>query len=130
METIFRGSDETMVSVPNNDLVKQQVSNLSRVRLSQVAQTLRFKLKDADAIPALLDSIKKEILHVCPAVITDGSRPFRVIWSDYGVDFLQVEVDVHLRIRPIGDEYWMNRQRILQAIRKAVKIHDLTFAKE
>eukprot|EP00977_Amphora_coffeiformis_P007028 scaffold1522_cov166-Amphora_coffeaeformis.AAC.6 len=74
METIVRGSDETMVSVPNNDLVKQQVSNLSRVRLSQVAQTLRFKLKDADAIPALLDSIKKEILHVCPAVITDGSR--------------------------------------------------------
>jgi len=74
METIVRGADETMVSVPNNDLVKQQVSNLSRVRHSQVAQTLRFKLKDADAIPALLDCIKKEILEACPAVITDGSR--------------------------------------------------------
>lgn len=130
METIIRSPDETMVSVPNNDLVKQQVSNLSRVNLSQVSQTLRFRIKDADAMPAVLKTIKEEIRHVSPHVITDGSRPFRVVWSDYGPDFLQVNVEVHLRIRPIGDEYWATRQRILQAIGKAVKKHDLTFAKE
>lgn len=130
METIIRGPDETMVSVPNNDLVRQQVSNLSRVNLSQVEQTLRFKIKDADDMPTVVESIKSEIKKASPHIITDGSRPFRVVWSDYGVDFLQVNVDVHLRVRPIGDEYWTNRQRILQAIRKAVKRHDLTFAKE
>lgn len=130
METIVRGPDETMVSIPNSDLARQQLSNLSRVRQSQVTQTLRFKLKDADGMPGLLESIKEEIMEACPTVITDGSRPFRVVWSDYGADFLQVDVDVHLRVRPIGDEYWTNRQRILQAIRKAVKKNDLTFAKE
>lgn len=130
METIIRGSDEVMVSVPNNDLARQQVSNLSRVRHSQVKTTLRFKLADADELPQLLETIKDEIVTACPAVIADGSRPFRVVWSDYGPDFLQVDVDVHLRVRPIGDEYWISRQRILQAIRKAVKKNDLTFAKE
>ena len=130
METIIRGADEVVVSVPNTDLARQQVSNLSRVRQSQVKTTLRFKLKDADALPQLMVAMKLEIVEACPAVITDGSRPFRVVWSDYGPDFLQVDVDVHLRVRPIGDEYWINRQRILQAIRQAVKKHDLTFAKE
>ena len=130
METVIRGSDEVMVSVPNTDLAKQQVSNLSRVRHSQVKTTLRFKLKDADELPHLLETIKEEIIATSPAVITDGSRPFRVVWSDYGSDALEVDVNVHLRIRPMGDEYWVTRQRILHAIRKAVKKHDMTFAKE
>ena len=130
METIIRGSDEVMVSVPNNDLARQQVSNLSRVRHSQVAQTLRFKMKDAHALPAVLETSKADIVEACPYVITDGSRPFRVVWSDYGPDFLQVDIDVRLRVKPIGEEYWTQRQKILQAIREAVKKHDLSFAKE
>lgn len=130
METIIRSADETMVSVPNNDLVKQQVSNLSRVRKSQVAQTLRFKYKDAQVLPLVLESIREEIVAACPTLITDGSRPFRVVWSDFGTDFLQVDVDVHMHVKPMGDEYWTNRQRILQAIRTAVKKHDINFAKE
>ena len=130
METIIRGSDEIVVSVPNNDLARQQVSNLSRIRQSQVKTTLRFNLKDADALPHLLVAMKLEIVEACPAVITDGTRPFRVVWSDYGPNFLQVDVDVHLRVKPIGDEYWNNRQRILQAIRTAVKKNDLKFLSE
>ena len=43
---------------------------------------------------------------------------------------MYTNVDVHLRIKPLGDDYWIYRQRILQAIRKAVKKHELTFAKE
>jgi small-conductance mechanosensitive channel len=127
METVLRGSDEVMVSIPNTDLMNQRVSNLSRVRFCQVKQTLRFKYKDADKLPALLESIKEEIRESCPALITDGSRPFRAVWTDYGEDNLQVEVDAHFRIKPVGDDYWHNRQRVLQAINRAVRKAGLSF---
>ena len=127
METVLRGSDEIMVSIPNADLAQQHVSNLSRVCFSQVEQTLRFKYSDLDKLPNLLKSIKEEIKIACPAVITDGSRPFRAHWVDYGEDYLEVQVVAHFRIKPIGDEYWENRQRFLQAIDKAVKKNAVSF---
>jgi small-conductance mechanosensitive channel len=129
-ETVLRGSDEVMVSIPNGDLIKQQVSNLSRVRFCQVKQTLRFKYKDADNLPTLLEAIKQEIRLACPALITDGSRPFRVYWTDYEVEYLSVMIDTHFRLKPVGDEYWDNRQRVLQAIDKAVKKVGVSFQTE
>lgn len=114
LETVVRGSDEVMMSIPNTDLVKQQVSNLSRVRYSQVKQVLRFKYKDAGKLPALLTSIKEEIQLTCPELITDGSRPFRAHWTDYGTDYLEVIVDAHFLVKPVGDAYFDNRQRVLQ----------------
>jgi MscS family membrane protein len=61
VETIIRGSDEIMVTVPNDELVSQQVSNLSRIHQCQVKQTLRFKYEDSEKLPALLEDIKREI---------------------------------------------------------------------
>jgi len=127
METVLRGSDEVMVSIPNADLANQHVSNLSRVRFSQVQQTLRFKYSDLNKLPRLLKSIKEEIKIACPQVITDGSRPFRAHWVEYGKDYLEVQVVAHFHIKPIGDEYWENRQRFLQAIDMAVKKNDVSF---
>lgn len=128
METILRGSDEIIVSVPNADLAGERVSNLSRIHKSQVKQTLRFEYKDADRLPLLVKDIKKEIMAACPELITDESRPFRVHFTGYGPDHLQVRVNAHFDIKPVGDEYWENRQRVLMAIRKAVKQHDMEFA--
>ncbi|KAL7561055.1 hypothetical protein ACA910_011891 [Epithemia clementina (nom. ined.)] len=130
METIIRGSDEVMVSVPHTDLVKQQVSNLSRVRYSQVYQVLKFKLSDAEKIPDVVASIKDEIYNECPALITDGSRPFRVYWNEIGPDSLDVVVDAHFRLKILSDEYYDNRERVLMAIRRAVRQNGLYFAKE
>jgi len=128
METVLRGSDEITVSVPNTDLVKQQISNLSRVRYSQVKQTLRFKYKESSKLPDVLQSIKEEIRISCPELITDGSRPFRAHWTSFGPNYLEVEVVAHFRIRPIGEDYWNNRQRVLQAIDRAVKICQVEYA--
>jgi len=128
LETVLRGSDEVMVSIPNGNLLKQQVSNLSRVRFCQVKQTLRFKYKDADKLPVLLEAIKEEIRLACPTLITDGTRPFRVHWTEFADDHLTVVVDTHFRLKPIGTDYWDNRQRVLQAIDRAVKKVGLTFA--
>ena len=77
-------------SKPNNILSGQKISNLSRVVYSQVKQTLRFHYDDAEEIPALLDSIKEEIRKSCPRLITDNTRPFRVFWTGFNEDHLEV----------------------------------------
>jgi Mechanosensitive ion channel len=89
MDTVLRSGDNSITSVPNSKLASQKVSNLSRVRISQVTQTLRFHYEDADEIPALLDTIKSEIQKACPRLITDGSRPFRVFWTGFKEDHLE-----------------------------------------
>ena len=128
MDTVLRSGDNTITSVPNSLLASQKVSNLSRVKMSQVTQTLRFHYDDADEIPALLETIRSEIKTNCNRLITDGSRPFRVFWTNYNEDHLEVMVDTHHYIPPIGDAYWFNRQKTLEAINRAVKKHGLNFA--
>lgn len=128
METELRQGDNIMVSVPNSILSGQKIENLSRQRQCQVKQTLRFNYRDADKIPDVLDSIKSEIKQACPRLITDGTRPFRAFWTGYKDDHLEVVVDTHHNLAPMGDAYWQNRQNVLLAISRAVKSHGLEFA--
>lgn len=128
METMIRGPDEIMVTVPNADLAGEHVSNLSRIQRCQVKQTLRFEYKDIEKLPGMVEDIKEEIRAACPHVIADGSRPFHVHFTSYGPDYCEVRVNAHFDIKPVGDEYWDNRQRVLLAIQKAVKNHDVNFA--
>lgn len=72
-------------------------------------------------MPALLQNIKDEIKASCPKLITDGSRSFRAYWANFEADHLQVVVDAHFMIKPIGSEYHENRQNVLEAIYRAVK---------
>ena len=127
VETVLRGSDEILLSVPNTDLSSQRVSNLSRLRKCQVTQTLRFRQSDIDKLPILIDDLKQEIRDSCPALIRDGTRPFRVVWTDYDKGGLIVKVDAHFNIRPIGDNYWKNREEVLLAIHRTAQRHDMTF---
>ena len=128
METQMRGSDGMITRVPNSILSTQKVKNVSRIRQSQVLQTLRFHYDDADRIPELLEAIKQEIVRSCPRLITDGSRPFRVAWTDFNEDHLQVVVNTHYNIAPLGDAYWHNRQAVLMAIARAVKQQNMELA--
>jgi small-conductance mechanosensitive channel len=130
VETVIRGSDDIIVTVPNDELVSQQVSNLSRIHQCQVKQTLRFKYDDSERLPALLEDIKSGIRANCPAVITDGSRPFRAFWTNFGGNHLEVVVDTHFRIKPVGNAYYENRMKVLQAIDIAVKKHKLEMVME
>lgn len=124
METVVRGSDEIMVSIPNTDLVRERVSNLSRVRLSQVKQVLRLRYDDADKIPMLIDRIKYEIKMSCPELIVDGSRPFRVHWTSMNSDHCELTIDTRHRVKPTGDVYLDNRQSVLTAIHRALRRHN------
>ena len=119
-ETLVKHNGEMITAVPNKDLTNQKITNLSRLKFSQVTQTLRFDYKDADKIPAVIDEIKKEIRESCPLVVTDGSRPFRVYWSSYGETCLEVMVDVRMSNPPIGDGFFVGQQEILMAINRAL----------
>jgi small-conductance mechanosensitive channel len=128
VETTLRGSDNLVTRVPNTLLSSQKVSNVSRIRQCQVKQTLRFHYKDVDKMPNILEDIREEIKFSCPRLITDNSRPFRVFWTNFNEDHLEVVVDTHHNIAPIGDAYWINRQNVLMAIAKALRKHDVEFA--
>jgi hypothetical protein len=91
----------------------------------KVHQTLRFPYNVVDKLPKLSNDIKCEIRSSCPSIITDGSHPFQCYWVNFQSNYLEVIVDAHFRTKPVGDAYYENRQRCLQAIDRAVKMNDI-----
>ncbi|KAL3937741.1 MAG: hypothetical protein SGARI_002002 [Bacillariaceae sp.] len=130
LETTIRGSDELIHTVPNAKLEGIAVSNLSRHERSQVKQALHFHYDDVHKLPALMKTMRQDIIDATSEhIITDGSRPCRVCWCGYGERFLEVMVDVHFEgIKPVGDVYCANREKVLLAIQKAVDKHDMKLA--
>jgi hypothetical protein len=91
----------------------------------KVRQTLRFPYNVVDKLPKLSNDIKCEIRSSCPSIITDGSHPFQCYWVNFQSTYLEVIVDAHFRTKPVGDVYYENRQRCLQAIDRAIKMNDI-----
>ncbi len=80
-------------------------------------------------IPTLVKDIKKEIRDSCPELISDGTKPFRVLWRDVCDDRLEVFVDCHFTIpRRKAERYWQNRQVVLICISKVMEEHQVEFA--
>ena len=129
LETVVRAPDESMNIIPNAKLEGISVSNLTRNVRSQVKQKLRFHYDDIHKLPEVLHSIKEEIIGATtPYIVTDGSRPCRVVLTDFAERYLEVLVDVHFDgIKPIGNKYWNNRQTVLLAIQRAIDKHDVEF---
>ena len=93
--------------------------------ITVVHQTLRFPYSAVDKLPKLSHDIKCEIRSACPSIITDGSRPFQCYWVNFQSNHLEVFVDAHFRIPPVGDAYYENRQRCLQAIDRAIQKNEI-----
>lgn len=127
LHTVMRGPDDVKVNVPNKALVDKEVSNLSRAKTSSVKQQLKFQYGDVDKLPDLMETIKEEIEASCPTVITDGSRPFRAHFENFGSK-LEVTVDAHFHLEPATHEYYDNRQEVLLAIKRATEKHHVEFA--
>jgi small-conductance mechanosensitive channel len=89
-----------ITSIPNAKVSQDKVINYSRVPVSQVAQKLRFHVEDVDELPKVLETIRDEIRTSCPKLVLDGSRPFRVFFTDYAENGLEVMVDTHFSIGP------------------------------
>jgi len=126
LETALRGSDNLYYTIPNTELLSSQISNLSRIPTCQVHQTLRLPYNAVSKVTQLSHDIKCEIRQSCPSVITDGSHPFRCYWINFQTNYLEVIVDAHFRIQPVGDEtYYDNRQQCLQAIDRAMQRNNI-----
>ena len=126
-ETLIRDSSEMVTAVPNKELSNQSLTNISRNKFSQVKQVVHFEYGDLENLPALLLEIKKEISRSCPAVVIDGSKPFRAYFHEYADDHLKVVVDVRMNVTPDSDTYYRNREQVLLAIGRAVKQMKMKF---
>jgi small-conductance mechanosensitive channel len=123
-----RNYDESIIQIPNDQLIKHNLTNVSRLTKSQVEQKIRIAYKDLKKIPKLIEDIKNVIHFSCPTLIKDGSRPFRVVWTGYEDDHLTVLVTTHFNLSPLGEEYWNNRQKVLDAIALASEKNHVVLA--
>lgn len=121
MQTRIQGYDNLIVVVPNSELGMQRVKNVSRITMCQVKETIRLRYEDADRVEACSAAILEEIKANCPKAITDGTKPFRAFWVGYEADHLKMMIDTHHNIKPLGQAYWANKQKVMQAIQRGVK---------
>lgn len=130
LHTYVRGHDEIIMKISNAELEQMRISNLSLSTTSQVKQELRFDYSSIDNMGNIVKEIKKEIKESSDVAITDGSRPFRVHWTSFGEEWLEVTVDCRLRVAPMTDDYHRSRQEILFAIARAAKKCNARFAED
>ena len=106
--------------VPNEK--GQKFANLSRMQRSQTKFQIRLNLYDMPRIKEIIDAIRNEIIMTCsPQLVTDGSRPFRVIWTDIGEDHIVVTIDASHDVKPLTNDYWEAREKVLLAISRATQ---------
>ena len=79
-------------------------------------------------MPTIVNDIKQSIYETCPKLIVDGTRPFRVNWTDITEDRLKVVVNTHFDLKCFGDEYMENRQKVLEAISEALERNEVELA--
>jgi small-conductance mechanosensitive channel len=128
VETEIEGSDNISVRIPNSQLTGKRVSNISRMTRSQVKQILRFKYSDLDRLPKVLNDIKAEIAATCPGLITDGSKSFQALLTQYASDHVQALINCHFDIKPGSGEHAETQQKVMLAISSAMKRNNIEFA--
>lgn len=131
LNTLIRGNDEMVLRIPNTQIARTRIANVSRQRLSNVQVTLDISYTEIGKLKQLVDDIRSNLLDtldVYATLITDNSRPFRVHWREVTETSLVVVVDTHLRVKPFSDEYWNTRQEIFFAIARAAEKNDIKFA--
>ena len=130
VETEIKGGDNIIIKIPNSQITKQRISNISRMKQSRIQQTLRFSYKDIDILPDVLQDIKIEISQMCDSdvLITDGSKSFGAAMSSYEADHIKCVVTCHFNVPPYSKQYNENKVHVLLAIAKAVKKNNIEFA--
>ena len=127
VDTLIRGYDNIVTRIPNSQLTKARISNLSRVHQSRLKQNLRFKYSDLEKLPVVLNDIKEEIRLSCPKLVAEG-KPFHAVLTSYEPDHIRAMVMAHFDIKPVTREFTNNRQEFLLAIARAMKKHNVSFA--
>jgi small-conductance mechanosensitive channel len=127
IETMIQQFDNIVVRIPNSQLTRARVSNLSRVHRSRLKQYLRFKYADLEKLPAVLEEIKTEIRLSCPKLVTEG-KPFHAVLVQYKEDHVEGMVIAHFDIQPSTGEFIQNRHQVVLAIFRAMRKHGVVMA--
>ncbi|CAJ1945094.1 unnamed protein product [Cylindrotheca closterium] len=120
LETTIMGGDDITVKIPHSKMTGQKFSNISRMQRSQAKFELQFHFEDLVRIDDIVQALKEEIRSACPKLITDGSRPFRVMWTDIATNHILVTIDTHHYVPPSSGAYWEARGAVLSAISRAL----------
>ncbi|KAI2498881.1 mechanosensitive ion channel [Fragilaria crotonensis] len=129
VETELCGYDNIVTMIPNSQLAKERVSNMSRITRSRFRQALRFQYKDIDKLPKILGDVLEAIRVTCsPSLITDGSKPFQAVLTKYEPDHIEAQVTCHFTVPPGSGDYVILRQSVLLAIAKAMQMNQAEFA--
>ena len=110
------GYDEKVTRIPNEEVANKRICNISRMKKSQIKQTLRFRHSDWNKITPFCNDVKEEISKECSELITDGSRPFRATLREINQDHLAFVIDTRFNIRPGSSEFFDNQDKVLQII--------------
>ena len=89
---------------------------------------LRFRHSDWEKVDPVCKEIKEEIARECPALISDGSRPFRAFLMEIADDHLKVVVDTRFNLPPIGDIFFKNQEKVLNVILGVLKRNGIELA--
>lgn len=121
----IRASDETVMSVPNQQLAGQCVGNITRGKRSSVIQTVYFSYRDVEKIPQICNDIMANIQQKCPTLDTE-SRPFRVTLRDLK-RHAEVGIEAYFKLPPYSAAYYENRQNVMKAIGDAANKNGVKF---
>jgi hypothetical protein len=113
------------MNVPNQQLARQRVGNLSRSKRSSVIQTVCFSYDDIEKIPQICTDIKSFIKARCPTLETD-IRPFRVTLHDMKRS-LEVGIESYYRLPPFSNAYYENLQNVMFAVADAARKNGVQF---
>jgi small-conductance mechanosensitive channel len=128
LNTHIRRSDEVVVRIPNTQISGARLANISRTKFSAIKQGIAISYEEMDKVPQLIEDIKTEIRAACPTLIDDSSRKFRIFWSNYEENSLEIVVDAKFRTRPKCDDYYLLKQEVLLAISRATKKNKIQFS--
>lgn len=123
----IRTNDEVVLNVPNKDLARRRVGNITRSKWSAVTQTIWFNYEDIEKVPKVCEDIKRFIKVRCPTVEeNDSSRLFRATISALN-RHVEVEIEAHFRLPPFSNAYYENRQNVMRAVSDAAYENGITF---
>ena len=128
METVIIDNEEMAMAIPNKELYSSRLINISRIKYSTIMQEIRFNYEDCQKLPSVLEEIIKEIRTTCSLVVTDGSKPLRANFKNFGKSYLEVEIEARLQCQPESEEFENGRQEVLFAIDRAVRRLSVQFA--
>ena len=122
------GYDEILTRIPNEQMANRRICNMSRMKKCRVRTTLRFRHSDWEKVGPVCKEIKQEIARECPALISDGSRPFRAFLTAIADDHLKVVVDARFNLPPMGNVFFENRDKVLTVILGVLKRNGIELA--